>query len=214
VGFSNQTIRNIAFTSIGGNGLRVRLSNVFGRSPLRVGRVTVGLALVGARLARSSVRRVSFHGRASVVIPEGREVVSDHVPMPVRAQQNLAISLYLPASTGPATYHQAAWQTNYMASGEHALDGVQVRMGRATGHSGQMTMRLTPGTYTSCSATSLAITPPGSTSDSPSLSSEVLPDAVRAVPPGAGRARARARPDRREAAGATVAARARGCAAR
>src|SRR5437016_4592193 len=36
-GFDNQTVRNIVFTSAGGNAARVVLTNVFGTSPLRVG---------------------------------------------------------------------------------------------------------------------------------------------------------------------------------
>ncbi len=151
VGLSDQTVRNIIYTSIGGNGLRVRVSNAFGTGPLHVGRVTVGVELDAAELAhKAPVRSVTFGGHDSVVVAAGREVVSDQVSMRVLPQEDLAVSLYLPAATGPATYHQAAWQTNYIASGDHAadvaaaaytgttrswyfLDGVDVRNARARG---------------------------------------------------------------------------------
>jgi lysophospholipase L1-like esterase len=118
-GFNDQTVRNIVFTSIGGNAVRVRLSNTFGTSALRVGRVTVGIELTGARLVRGTVHPVSFGGRASVTLPAGSEVVSDPVSLTVAPLQDLAVSLYLPAATGPATYHSGAQQTNYVASGNH-----------------------------------------------------------------------------------------------
>ena len=38
-GFSNQTVRNIVFTSVAGNELRIRLSNTFGTRTLTVGRI-------------------------------------------------------------------------------------------------------------------------------------------------------------------------------
>jgi lysophospholipase L1-like esterase len=151
VGLSNQTVRNIVFTSIGGNRLRVRVSNRFGTTPLHLGRVTVGVELDAAELVDAvPVRSVTFGGHESVLVPAGREAVSDEMSMRVHPQEDLAVSLYLPAATGPATYHLAAWQTNYVASGDHTsdvgaaaytettaswyfLDGVDVRNVRARG---------------------------------------------------------------------------------
>src|SRR5262245_61394580 len=43
-GFDNQTVRDIVFTSTGGNAARVVLTNAFGTSPLRVGHVTLAIA--------------------------------------------------------------------------------------------------------------------------------------------------------------------------
>src|SRR4029077_11594371 len=47
-GFHDQTIREIVYTSAGGNLIRVRLTNAFGTSPLRIGHVTVAQAALGA----------------------------------------------------------------------------------------------------------------------------------------------------------------------
>ena len=41
--------------------------------------------------------------------------------MTVSPQEVLAVSLYLPTATGPATYHFTAQQTNYVASGNHTI---------------------------------------------------------------------------------------------
>jgi len=43
-GFDDQTVRDIIFTSVGGDLVRLELTNVFGTSPLRVGRVTMAVA--------------------------------------------------------------------------------------------------------------------------------------------------------------------------
>src|SRR5436190_24209994 len=47
-GFHDQTIRDGIVPSVGGNMVRLELTNAFGRSPLQVGRVTVAVADLGA----------------------------------------------------------------------------------------------------------------------------------------------------------------------
>ena len=119
-GFRDQTVRNVIYTSVGGDELRVQVSNTFGTKPLRVGAVSVGAVLVGARLVPGTARTVTFRGKASVTIPAGAQALSDPLAIRVVALQELAVSLYLPTATGPATYHMDAQQTGYVASGDHA----------------------------------------------------------------------------------------------
>jgi len=92
-GFANQTVRNIVYTSVGGNQVRVRLSNVFGTGRLRVGALWIGAELTGVRLVPGSSRQLTFAGHRSVTVPPGAEVVSDAVAMRVSPQEDLAISL-------------------------------------------------------------------------------------------------------------------------
>ncbi len=119
-GFSDQTVRNIVFTSVGGNQIRIRLSNAFGKRAVTIGRASVGIPLTGAQLVPGTTHPVTFGGQASVTIPLGGEVVSDPVPLKVAPLEQLAVSLYLPAATGRATYHFTAQQTGYVASGDQA----------------------------------------------------------------------------------------------
>lgn len=114
-GFDNQTVRNIVFTSAGGSQVQVRVSNVFSDQPLVVGRVDVAVERSGARLEPNTDHVLTFSGRRSITIPPGAEVVSDPAPMAVPALTNLAVSIYLPDSTGAATYHSDAQQTNFIS---------------------------------------------------------------------------------------------------
>ena len=119
-GFNNQTVRDIVFTSVGGQALRIHLSNTFGRQPLVVGSATVGVELSGAQLVPGTIRYVTFGGHRSVTIPAGAQALSDPVKLAVHPLEDLAISLYLPSPTGPTTYHFVSQQTNYVASGDQA----------------------------------------------------------------------------------------------
>jgi lysophospholipase L1-like esterase len=131
-GFSDQTVRNIIFTSAGGDTLRVQVSNAFGATALTVAGVDVGVVLRGAQVAPGSTRPLTFGGKASVTIPAGQEALSDPLRMRVRPLAELAVSLYLPGATGPATNHADAQQISYVATGDHVSDTAGAAYARTT----------------------------------------------------------------------------------
>jgi lysophospholipase L1-like esterase len=122
-GFDNQTVRDIVFTSIGGDPIRLELTNAYGSSPLRIGRVTVAAAGTDGAVEPGTIYPVTYRGRASFQIPAGAQVLSDPVDMRVWPQEELAVSVYLPDRTGPATFHYDAMQVNWVsAAGDHTGD--------------------------------------------------------------------------------------------
>jgi lysophospholipase L1-like esterase len=121
-GFSDQTIREIIYVSAGGDALRVRLSNLFGTRPLTIGGASVGVVLYGGELVPASGRRLTFGGRLAVTVPAGAAVTSDPLSGRVAPLSELAISIYLPGPTGPATNHAYAGQTTFVASGDQVAD--------------------------------------------------------------------------------------------
>src|SRR5712691_3978498 len=54
-GFDNQTVREIIVTSVGGDPIRLELTNTFGASPLQVGHVTVAVADLGAEAVPGTI---------------------------------------------------------------------------------------------------------------------------------------------------------------
>ncbi|MEU0883733.1 SGNH/GDSL hydrolase family protein [Lentzea sp. NPDC005914] len=122
LGHPNKTIRNVVHTSIGGKSARVRLSNAFGTAPVLMGHVTVGLSTGSSAVVPGSLRDVTFGGLPSVTIPVGAEVVSDAVSLTVPPDGDLAVTVYTPAESGPATYHPQAYRETYFADGDRALD--------------------------------------------------------------------------------------------
>jgi lysophospholipase L1-like esterase len=131
--FNDQTVRNIVYTSVGGNSLRVQMTNTFGSAPLTVGGVSVGVVLDGAQLVPGMSHTVTFGGKDSVTIPAGAQVLSDPLAVKVQPLEELAISVYLPSATGPATNHSDAQQNNYIASGDHAGDTAATAYTSTTG---------------------------------------------------------------------------------
>jgi lysophospholipase L1-like esterase len=113
--FTNQTLRLIVHSSIGGNRVRIRVSNEFGATPLRVGAAHVALRAGDANIAAGSDRALSFSGFEGITIPPGAAVLSDPVELTVPALSDLAVSLYLPGEARATTIHGTALQTNYIS---------------------------------------------------------------------------------------------------
>ncbi|MEU5868588.1 GDSL-type esterase/lipase family protein [Nonomuraea sp. NPDC047529] len=120
--YENQSIRMVVRMRGDGDQVRVRLSNLHGDRPVTFGAATVALRSSGPALAEGTLRRLAFGGAPSVTVPAGQDVSSDPVELKVRSGQDLAVSIYLPDATGPATWHRSAVQTNYLTTGDHTAD--------------------------------------------------------------------------------------------
>ena len=122
-GFQNQTVRMIVHVSLGGSRIRVEFSNAFGQDSLTIGAADVGIEAGGAAIAPGSGRVLKFGGSPSVTIPPGALEVSDPVDLNVPALSDLAVSIYVPDATGPATNHASGLHTTYISgAGNFAAD--------------------------------------------------------------------------------------------
>ena len=113
--FTNQTLRLIVHTSIGGDFVRIRLSNAYGTASLVIGAAHIGLRSTDAQIISGSDRVLTFSGESTIAIPAGALAVSDPVELRVPALGDLAISVYVPGNTGPATFHAEGKQTSYIS---------------------------------------------------------------------------------------------------
>lgn len=116
--YNNQTLREIVHVSIGGPQIRLRLTNSYGTQSLVVGAVHVARAVDGSTIQGGTDRTVTFGGEGSVTIPPGAVAVSDPVDLSVPALADLAVSIYVPQDTGPATQHTLGVQTSYVTGGD------------------------------------------------------------------------------------------------
>jgi lysophospholipase L1-like esterase len=115
--FTNQTLRQIVHTSLGGSRVRVRFSNEFGTEPLTIGAARIALRGAGSSIVGGTDRALTFGGAASITIPAGAPALSDPVDLQVPALADLAISIFLPQATSATTFHSSAFQTNYVTGG-------------------------------------------------------------------------------------------------
>ena len=121
--FTGQTIRQVVRVSMGGDTVRVRLSNEFGQAPLVVGAARIALSAGGARIVPGTSRLLTFGGDSSFTIPAGAPALSDPVVLHLPPLADVAISLYLPDSTAASTIHELSVETSYVSpAGDHTAD--------------------------------------------------------------------------------------------
>ena len=117
--FEDQTVRMVVRVSVGGRRARVSLSNMLGAEPLEIGAARIGLHQGGGAIAPGADREITVNGQPSFTIAPGALTVSDPVALDVPSLAELAVSLYLPKTTGPPTNHPVSLQTAYIAKGNH-----------------------------------------------------------------------------------------------
>ena len=115
--FQAQTLRQVLRSSVGGEAVRVRLSNLYGDRPLVIGEVHMALHAQGSSIVPGSDLPLHFHGAAGTVIARGESVLSDPLPMKVGALQELMVTMTLPVATGASTSHGVGNQTAYLVAG-------------------------------------------------------------------------------------------------
>jgi len=120
---SHQTIRQILYSGLAGDRVRIQLSNRYGRTPLAIKEVHVALSASMAAIERGSDRSVTFDGKSAVLIPPGQTWQSDPVALTVGGGAPLAVSFYIDGAENPSTWHKVASQVNYMSvPGNHVSD--------------------------------------------------------------------------------------------
>lgn len=123
-GLAGRSIRNVVHTGIGGTSARVTLSNLYGQQPLTITHASLAVAAAtnSPAAAADTMRRLTFGGNPSVVIPPGQQVLSDVVRVTVPPATDVLVTTYSPTPSGPVTFHPHARQISYTAEGDRAED--------------------------------------------------------------------------------------------
>jgi lysophospholipase L1-like esterase len=114
-GFANQTVRMVVRASIGGQRLRVKLSNAFGSGQVVIGAAHIALRSKDSETVAGSDRTLTFDGKPGCRLGPGVVLLSDPVDLKVAPLASLAVSLFFPGETGPPTTHSTGLHTTYIS---------------------------------------------------------------------------------------------------
>jgi lysophospholipase L1-like esterase len=114
----DQTVRMIVRTSLGGNRVRVNLSNAHGGPAVQIGSAHVALHKAGSGIVPGTDRAITFNGKASCVLIPGVLMLSDPVDLQIHPLEDLAVSLYFPRETGVPTNHRLGLHTAFISKGD------------------------------------------------------------------------------------------------
>src|SRR6185369_11348971 len=115
--FNNQTVRQVLRLSLGGDTLRIRVSNLFGVGPVTFSGVRVARSTGQSNIDPTTDRAVTFSGQNSVTLAAGAELFSDTVALPTSTFDNLAVSMFFASLTSMPTVHPVARQTGFSGFG-------------------------------------------------------------------------------------------------
>ena len=114
-GLNNQTVRMIVRSSIGGNRVRVRVSNAVGGASVSLGAAHIALRAKDSAIVAGSDRVLTFGGKQSATIYGGQVLYSDPVNLRVAPLTDLAVSLYFPRQTSAGTNHRFSLHDTYIS---------------------------------------------------------------------------------------------------
>ncbi|NGO12354.1 SGNH/GDSL hydrolase family protein [Streptomyces sp. HC44] len=123
-GLAGHSVRNVVHAGVGGTAARITLSNLYGQQPLNITHASIAVADTAnnAAAAADTMRRLTFGGNPSVIVPPGQQVVSDAVRLLIPHDTDILVTTYSPTPSGPVTYHPTARQISYAAQGDHTED--------------------------------------------------------------------------------------------
>lgn len=115
---ANRSLREIVHVSIGGNSLRLQLSNEFSSTPVSIKSVYIADAADSCNINVKSARYLTFSGKRDVKIGAGEAVFSDMLAYNLKPLQLLSITInYGDEVPVNATSHRGSRTTSYLMDG-------------------------------------------------------------------------------------------------
>jgi lysophospholipase L1-like esterase len=117
---TNNTLRQILQVSIGGPRIRLRFSNEYGSSPVKLTSVHCAKSVSGNTVDTATDKTLTFAGSSSVTIAAKQTVLSDPVDFNLQALSKVAVSIYFGETSTNVTGHPGSRTTSYIQTGDGA----------------------------------------------------------------------------------------------
>lgn len=114
---TDNALRQVIHVSLGGDELRMKLSNEFSDEPVEIKSVYIADAGEGEAIDAKSARYLKFDGKESVVIAPHGSVYSDPLKYPLKPLQLLSVTVNYGKTPVHATSHRGSRTTSYIMNG-------------------------------------------------------------------------------------------------
>ena len=111
------SLRQIVHVSLGGETLRLKLSNEFSSEPVEIKAVYIADATDGVGIDVPTARYLAFNGNRSVTIEAGKTVVCDPLSYLLKPLQRLSVTICYGKAPEHATSHRGSRTTSYIMQG-------------------------------------------------------------------------------------------------
>ncbi|SMO39806.1 Lysophospholipase L1 [Gracilimonas mengyeensis] len=117
-GLSGNTIRQVIQVNMGGDTLRLSLSNAFGTKPVAIHSVHVAQSTDSSAIDAGTDLALSFDGESSVTIQPGERVFSEPFSFDLEALSRLSITMHVDSVSSDLTGHPGSRTTSYIVNGD------------------------------------------------------------------------------------------------
>ena len=114
---TNRSVRQVVKVSIGGDMIRLKLSNIYSMQPVEIRSIYIAHAKDSFSIDAKSAQYFKFGNSYKTVIPAGKQIVSDALKFNLRNLERVAITINYTSAPEVPTVHMGSRTTSYIMKG-------------------------------------------------------------------------------------------------
>lgn len=114
---SNRSVRQVVKVSIGGDVIRLKLSNIYSMQPVEIRSIYIAHAKDSSDIDAKTAQYFKFGNSYKTVIPAGKQIVSDALKFNLRNLERVAITINYTSAPEIPTVHMGSRTTSYIMKG-------------------------------------------------------------------------------------------------
>ena len=114
---TNRSVRQVVKVSIGGDVIRLKLSNIYSMQPVEIRSIYIAHAKDSFSIDAKSAQYFKFGNSYKTVIPAGKQRVSDALKFNLRNLERVAITINYTSAPEVPTVHMGSRTTSYIMKG-------------------------------------------------------------------------------------------------
>ena len=114
---TNRSVRQVVKVSIGGDVIRLKLSNIYSMQPVEIRSIYIAHAKDSFSIDAKSAQYFKFGNNYKTVIPAGKQIVSDALKFNLRNLERVAITINYTSAPEVPTVHMGSRTTSYIMKG-------------------------------------------------------------------------------------------------
>ena len=114
---TNRSVRQVVKVSIGGDVIRLKLSNIYSMQPVEIRSIYIAHAKDSFSIDAKSAQYFKFGNSYKTVIPAGKQIVSDALKFNLKNLERVAITINYTSAPEVPTVHMGSRTTSYIMKG-------------------------------------------------------------------------------------------------
>ncbi len=114
---TNRSVRQVVKVSIGGDVIRLKLSNIYSMQPVEIRSVYIAHAKDSFAIDAKSAQYLKFGNSYKTIIPAGKSITSDALKFNLKNLERVAITINYTSAPDVPTVHMGSRTTSYILKG-------------------------------------------------------------------------------------------------